>query len=396
MLPSRYVVLDRLPLTPNGKVDRKALPEPKPEAGENGRTLPPRDELEASLVSIWERVLGVRPIGINEDFFELGGHSLMAAHMLSEVKNLTRKDLTLSVLFQGANIEYLAKVLRNGVPSLPHQTVIEIQSGESDLFPFFAIVSPGESALGYAILARHMGPAHTVYRVQGDAPIIDSARPYTAAEMDWLATHYIAAMRSVQPNGPYFFGGMCDGAHIALRMAQKLEQRGQEVGMLAILDTWVLEYSQRRGLWMIHYWSDRFSKFKTRPLTEQIAIISRVSRNLLLRVLGLQHKHSAWSEAYWPDPQFVPPTFGGRVTLFKRPKQPYYYVNDPEMGWGVRASGGVDVHVLAIHHKEMLREPHVELLAESLSQCLQKAAVRGTFTLRQDNAIMEPGGQRVE
>jgi thioesterase domain-containing protein len=80
------------------------------------------------------------------------------------------------------------------------------------------------------------------------------------------------------------------------------------------------------------------------------------------------------------------------VTLFKRPKQPYYYVNDPEMGWGLRAAGGVDVHVLAIHHKEMLREPHVELLGKSLSQCLQQAAGLSTLHLSEDSAIMEPTG----
>jgi hypothetical protein len=100
MLPSQYVVLDSFPLTPNGKVDRNALPKPKREFAEKARAVSPRDDLEASLVHIWENVLGVRPIGINEDFFELGGHSLMAAHMLSEVRNLTRKDLPLSVLFK--------------------------------------------------------------------------------------------------------------------------------------------------------------------------------------------------------------------------------------------------------------------------------------------------------
>ncbi|HMC74094.1 MAG TPA: amino acid adenylation domain-containing protein, partial [Terriglobales bacterium] len=73
MLPSQYVVLDSFPLTPNGKVDRNALPKPKREFAEKARAVSPRDDLEASLVHIWENVLGVRPIGINEDFFELGG-----------------------------------------------------------------------------------------------------------------------------------------------------------------------------------------------------------------------------------------------------------------------------------------------------------------------------------
>ena len=83
------------------------------------------------------------------------------------------------------------------------------------------------------------------------------------------------------------------------------------------------------------------------------------------------------------------PTFNGRLTLFKRPNQPYYYVNDPEMGWGMRAAGGVDVHVLSIQHNEMLREPHVEILGTSLSQCLRQAWTSAGLALSDDGAMIE-------
>src|SRR5581483_1020132 len=380
-------------LTPNGKVDRNALPAPKAEITESTRALPPRDDLEATLIGIFQNVLGIQPVGINEDFFELGGHSLMAARMIADIRQITQKDLSLSVLFQAANVESLAKVLRNGIPSAPHQIALRIQQDESQ-FPFFAVVSPGESALGYALLARHMGSEQTFYRLQGAGPIISfSERPYTPAEMDALASEYIAAMRAVQPSGPYYLGGMCDGAHIALRMAQTLEKRGEQVAMLAIFDTWVLENSQRFLLWHIHYYSERFRDFRKLPAHKQLQICLRTMRKFASK--AFRRRRSAWSEAYWPGEAFEAPTFNGRATLFKRHKQPYYYIQDPEMGWGARALGGVDIEVIPIDHSEMLREPHVRVLGNRLAQCLKKASSSNSQSLLEPALALQPSGGRL-
>jgi len=74
MVPSAFVMLDSMPLTPNGKVDRQALPAPEGLRHDLDRSfIAPRDELERRLARIWERVLGVRPIGVRDNFFDLGG-----------------------------------------------------------------------------------------------------------------------------------------------------------------------------------------------------------------------------------------------------------------------------------------------------------------------------------
>jgi thioesterase domain-containing protein len=107
-------------------------------------------------------------------------------------------------------------------------------------------------------------------------------------------------------------------------------------------------------------------------LGERIQIGIRIVSNLANKLWRRRGQRSLWAKAYWPDHDFVPPSFTGQVTLFKRPKQPYYYVRDPEMGWGSRAVGGVDVQVLPIHHSEMLHEPHVRILAQRLRECLHQ------------------------
>src|SRR5262249_4133989 len=75
MIPFRLVVLDRMPLTPSGKIARLALPAPPERDGQ--ALIPPRDDLERQLAQIWEELLDIGQLGIQDDFFTLGGHSLL-------------------------------------------------------------------------------------------------------------------------------------------------------------------------------------------------------------------------------------------------------------------------------------------------------------------------------
>jgi amino acid adenylation domain-containing protein len=369
MVPSKFVLLEKFPMTTSGKVDRRALPTPAPEHRDGSSMVAPRNRLEAMLVSIFQQILGLQQVGVTDDFFNLGGHSLQAARLVGEIHQATRKQIPLSLLFRGATAEYLARVIQQGIDLPPEPVVMSIQTGESGPV-FFAVVPPGENAVGYAKLARHMGANQRFYKLQGPGAVL-VGRPYTNEEMQALADEYVEAMRSLQPRGPYYFGGMCDGAHIALRMARRLDQVGEKVGMLAVFDTWVLENSQRLLPWYIHYYSQRFQEFRKLGIGRQFKVASGTLRNLVNKILRRSPKRSLWSEAYWPDENFVAPTFSGPVTLFKRPKQPYYYVRDPKMGWAARALGGVDVQVLPILHDEMLHDPNVRILGERLAECLR-------------------------
>jgi hypothetical protein len=111
MVPAVYVAMERLPQTPNGKVDRRALPEPRRTGAAEGYVAP-RDDLEQELAAIWERALGVRPIGVDESFFHLGGHSLVAVQVFNEIERSIGERLPLSTLFKAATIGQLADVLR--------------------------------------------------------------------------------------------------------------------------------------------------------------------------------------------------------------------------------------------------------------------------------------------
>ncbi|MFZ6180955.1 non-ribosomal peptide synthase/polyketide synthase [Nannocystis pusilla] len=111
MLPSAFVFLDALPLSANGKVDRKALPYPETTRGADETFVAPRTDLERDLVAIWEELLEVRPIGVDDDFFTLGGHSLLAVRVASAVKTRLGLGLTLATLLRQPTIAALATSL---------------------------------------------------------------------------------------------------------------------------------------------------------------------------------------------------------------------------------------------------------------------------------------------
>lgn len=371
MVPSVFSILPILPLTPSGKVDRKALPVPQSEHKVRSDVIAPRNHLETRLVSIFQRVLNTDSVSIQDDFFDLGGHSLTATRLLSQVKEITGRQIPLSVLFRGATVESLARLIdEQGDASDP--VAMEIQRGHRDHLPFFAIVPPGEESLGYAILARYMGPDQSVYKIQGHGSS-RGEHPYTSQELQSLASEYVAAIRSVQSDGPYCLGGLCAGVHIGERVVVELEAQGQQVAFFASIDTWVMQHSQRPWLWRANYFQQRLRAASSRHWAEQCQIYKRAAINQLRKLVGKAPVRTEWHETYWPT-DFVPTRFRAPVVLFKRPKQPFFYVKDPQMGWGARTMGGVEIYEIDFDHLNLLREPHVRTVGQKLAARIERVS----------------------
>jgi amino acid adenylation domain-containing protein len=390
MVPSRFLQVQQFPMTTSGKIDRKALPVPPLERSETV-IVAPRTEMEAKLATLFSDVLGVPSVGVTDNFFDLGGHSLLAARLLNHVKEVTGQQIPLSAMFRGATVESLARLIERPVEINAEPVLVEIQRGTDGHLPFFAIVPPGEESLGYAMLARHMGPEQAVYKVQGHSPVTQGKRPYTEEEMEALSDEYITAMRSLQFSGPYCLGGFCDGTHIGEQIVLKLESQGEEVGLFAIFDTWVMQHSQNRLLWKLHYYGLRLREMKDMSLSERITASRRVAGNKVQNLVGSKPARVDWRQTYWPE-RFTPPRFRAPVVLFKRPKQPFYYVNDPQMGWGRRSTGGVEIHEVAFSHREILREPQVGIFGRELAEYVARIR-RGT--MGRDNSFVTAGPEQL-
>ena len=380
MVPGYFVFLDKLPLTPNGKLDTRALPLPNGNRQESEEThLAPRDDLERRLARIWERLLGVEAVGIRDNFFELGGHSLLAVRLVSEIEKEVGQRPPLASFFQGANIESLAQLLRQDVSALSWPTLVGIQLSGSNP-PLFCVSMPNVNALGYYSLARHLGPDQPVFGLQSQLPE-DLEGEYSQAAVDRLATEYLEALRAVRPTGPYQFVGLCRGAHIAHEMARRLEQEGQHVALLGILDTWVGENTYNYFWYLEHYWS-RLIYLPRLGLREQLSFTNKKIRDALtylgnkistLTGAGMVNpKHNPLHDVYFPGPDFVPRTYEGRIAVFRVREQPRNRIRDPQLGWGKLARGGVDVHLVPGGHNSVLKEPHVQGLAAELKKYLMQ------------------------
>ncbi|MCY7792991.1 condensation domain-containing protein, partial [Bacillus haynesii] len=109
MIPSYFVTVDKMPLSANGKVDRRALPEPQGLNGQSDSYRAPSTEIEKALCGIWEEVLGVRPVGLDDNFFDLGGHSLKGMMLTAEIQSKLGKKVPLKTLFDCPTVGLLAR-----------------------------------------------------------------------------------------------------------------------------------------------------------------------------------------------------------------------------------------------------------------------------------------------
>lgn len=118
MCPATIQVLERLPTLPNGKLDRKALPAPLL-APHSRKGRGPQDEIEATIIRVWDSLLGAGPIELDDDFFALGGDSLTAARAVARLGIELAIDIRLSALFEAPTVATLAAKLRDAPRSAP-------------------------------------------------------------------------------------------------------------------------------------------------------------------------------------------------------------------------------------------------------------------------------------
>ncbi len=130
MVPAAFVMMDSFPMTPNGKIDRKSLPMPEsilPQLKTD--YIAPESEIEKGIVSVWQEVLKIDRIGINDNFFDLGGNSLLLAQVRNKISRLIGKDITIMDLFRYPTINRLSGFLE-GKQDLNRKDEIDKKSVE--------------------------------------------------------------------------------------------------------------------------------------------------------------------------------------------------------------------------------------------------------------------------
>jgi thioesterase domain-containing protein/acyl carrier protein len=374
MVPSAFVMLEALPMTPNGKVDRRSLPEPPQTRQETEAIVVPRDEAELQLANIWEKVLGIQPIGIRDNFFDLGGNSLLALRLVAQVEKAFKKNLPLATFFQNPTIEQLAKILcQSGLPkSLSYLVPIQPNGSKPPLF-----LCQGVSL--YQPLISYLGLEQPVYGLIAED---GQGRPVYLNRIEELAAHYIEEIKTLQPEGPYLLGGLSFGGVIAFEVAQQLVSQGDQVALLALFDSClpgaqkVLPMPIYKRL--LHH-LNQILQIGPNYLLEMLKRKMNISygkiafKNNFFRIKNLEYliRREAYNQGVKKySINYVPQVYPDRVTLFKAIDRDITNVEvvevEPGLGWTKLAAGGLEIHEIPGDHHGILKEPNVQLLAEKL------------------------------
>ena len=385
MVPSAFVILDSMPLSANGKVDRTALP--LPERPADRKLVHARDGLERALVGIWQEVLHTKPIGVTDNFFDLGGHSLLAVRLFADINRKMGKDLPLAALFQFPTIAQLADLIRDGGWSQVWTSLAPLQPNGSRT-PLFLVHAAGGNQLSYRELVSCLDPDMPVYGFQETG-----LHGAPDARIEKMAAHYVQAMKSVQPKGPYMLAGCSFGGALAFEMARQIRAQGEEVSLLAMLDARSpdsLKYAKRLTF------AERLTAFLSRVRTmnpkEQFisvfGLAKQQAHRLLVkatyifcrlcdlqvpdsyRKLGILYFHELALKRYEPEP------YPGKVVLFQAGEEGRLEKSDRRLTWENFAQGGVDVIQVPGDHGTFIEEPNVQVLARKLQERINAGEIR--------------------
>ncbi|QIR36060.1 amino acid adenylation domain-containing protein [Tolypothrix sp. PCC 7910] len=416
MVPKAFVVLDALPLTANGKVDIYALTALEtPSYSRDEAFIAPRTPTESTLSKIWAQILNIEDVGIHDNFFDLGGNSLLAVRCLQQINKQFDSEVPLSTLFLNPTIESLATSLSSKTDFIPSSPLVSIQPTGSNppffcVHPIFGVVFP------YYELAHHLGKNQPFYGLQSIG--IDGETPLTRIED--MASHYIEALRSVQPKGPYFLGGWSFGGWVAFEMAQQLQKSGEEVALLAVLDTVApiqenipsltksfkfLLTTVMRYIWpfFLDYLClitapgknrinslisqvpnfNKFVQLLQRNLFSHFILKEDATANLIseesqLRLLS-ELAIPSILRVFYANSQavlnYVPQVYPKQIHFFRTKVQSTITEKEPSMGWNQLAAEGTEIHHIPGNHLTMLRKPQIQVLAGQLKACIEKTQI---------------------
>jgi FkbH-like protein len=360
----------------------------------------PSNETEAALCEIWEDLLRVRPVGTDDDFFDLGGSSLLAVDLIASIERRFGAELPLTALIEAPTIQALARLLSG---KGKRDSLVLIRAGEGRPPIFLVHDGDGETML-YRGLAMRLDPRHPVYGLQ---PHSLPGAPLAHTRIPEMAAHHIRRIRSVQPSGPYFLGGMCAGAVIAFEIACQLQALGERVALVGLMDAadptaklkaW--QGTSRRLSRGLDVLKEEQSASAIRRLGTIVGKLSRKAVNLALYLIAQQlsrarnelrmqiyrrHLDNGKAPARFVGTPSVRMTylfaerdyrpsrqFDGELLLFRATRgvgadEPYIArYEDGLLGWSPRATGGVRAIDVPGGHSSMLQEPHVETFAAHL------------------------------
>lgn len=395
-VPSRVVSIAEIPKGPTGKVQRTTM---AAQLGERLRNeyLAPRSPVEEQLGALWSEVLGVERVGVRDNFFALGGDSLRASQVFARIGKTFGKSLPPAALLQAPTVEQLAALIEGHETS--RSCLVLVQPGGPKP-PFYYVHGPGGDVLHARKLALLVGRERPFFGVQARA-LYGTEPPHRRIED--MAAHYVAEIRRHQPEGPYFLGGFCFGGQVAFEMARQLHMQGQEVALVAMIDSYVRRFapaasrartSSRSHLVPRAFRKVRFHLETLRPLdwrarrryvttrfgnarltftTAGWRLVERAFARVGMAVPEALQPHDLSLVHYRAGRSYLPQPYAGAVTLLISEQSPEPAAQDPRLAWRGLAAGGARVYTITGTHDTLLEDAQMRQLARYLRESLEAA-----------------------
>lgn len=400
MIPHFFIKLEQFPLNSNGKIDRNALPSPKDIVIENKAYVGPRNELERQIVEIWEKIICVKKISIDDKFNEVGGDSLMAVILFSELERLTGKNMPLSTLLHAPTVRELASEFANQEKNKNKETnaiddttlentdkqiwssLVEIKKTGSQR-PFFCLHAAGGNVLNYLQIAAHLDIDQPMYGIQS---IGLDGRTKPIKKLEKMASHYIQAIRSIQPHGPYLLGGGSMGGMIAFEVAQQLKRAGENISLLIMFDTlgpnnkkYTLSGDLKGTTNKLRLiWDGIRSKKhveKMQFICEKLKTSTSIRvKELLCSIYYLFNIPISHNIRYWYIEQvnirallnYTPKYYDGDITLISGSIEENSVYSDPKRGWESIVLGNIHLYNIASMHETLVEKKELSQLVSYL------------------------------
>ncbi|RLU89136.1 non-ribosomal peptide synthetase [Streptomyces griseocarneus] len=374
MVPSAVVALEAFPLSPSGKLERRDLPAPVFTGTGRGRE--PADAREAALTRLFAEVLGLDGTGPDDTFFDLGGTSLLAVRLVARIREELGAELTIGSLFEAPTPAALAARLADAAPASGDAlgVVLPLRAG-GERTPLFVVHPAGGLAWCYAGLAARLGPDQPVYGIQARGLDDDEPLPRTLQEE---AADYAARIREIQPHGPYRLLGWSVGGILAHTVACLLQEAGERVELLALLDAFPAEQWRERpapeegdALTAVLRMAG-FDRAGERTREDVLATLRRAGSPLaglgertLSRIVDIVPNHARMMREHRHRP------FDGDVLFFTAaaPRAEDWLTKE---AWRPHVGGAIDNHDLDCTHPQLLQGRHVDALAAVLTARLKE------------------------
>lgn len=376
MIPAVLLFPDSLPRTAGGKVDRQALPEVKrgadPGAAPATRPLP-ETPTELALAEIWQDLLGIGQIRVDDGFFDLGGDSLQAAVLMVRIEARFNRRISPGVLIQHGTLRGLAGQLAADDGTGPPGLLVALQP-LGDKPPVFLFPGSDGEVLELRELAANLGTSHPLYGLKGGDFGDLAGNPKS---IEQTAAQYVVEIQTNCPSGPYLLVGYSFGGHLALETARRLADGGEMPPVVVLIDTY--PPGADRSLTLMERFRAHLQTLRRLNTLRDLAgylhhrrlgISLRLIRHPLTRKVGRQliapdsSVVSAALAAYEPTP------YPGKVLLFRGDQSDC----DPRDDWQRHISGELEIRTVPGDHRSLMAQPHVIELARQLQEVLQASS----------------------